>query len=160
MRDQPGKHRKERPARIKAATFEEWDDSGFPNPMEGVLPATPSSAPAPTDFEAACATALERVGWKVRRTGRSGDQGVDLIAERAGRTVVLQCKLYSGPVGNSAVQQVFAGKAFEDAHVAVVVSNSTYTRSACDLAAKNGVLLLHFDQLSSLAELATKSGHS
>jgi restriction system protein len=85
---------------------------------------------------------------------------VDLIAEQAGRKVVLQCKLYSAPVGNSAVQQVFAGKAFEDAYVAVVVSNSTYTRSAHDLAAKNGVLLLHYDRLSSLAELATKSGHS
>lgn len=108
---------------------------------------------SPYEFESFCGHLLEDTGWNVKSVGRSGDQGVDLIAETYGRKVVLQCKLYSKPVGNKAVQEALAGMKWEDADFAAVVSNNTYTKSARQLAAKNNIFLLHYDELSRLPEL-------
>ena len=74
-----------------------------------------------------------------------------MIAEKDGIRAVLQCKLYSNPVGNKAVQEVNAGKIFEQAQIACVVTNSTYTKSARQLAQATGVLLLHHDDLPQLS---------
>lgn len=105
------------------------------------------------DYEVFCAKILEESAWIVRRTGRSGDQGVDLVAELNGISVAIQCKYYSSPVGNAAVQEIIAGKVFEKADHAAVVSNAAYTAAARQLASSGGVLLLHHDQLSQLREL-------
>ena len=61
--------------------------------------------------------------------------------------MVVQCKLYSQPVGNKAVQEAFAAKNFQGCDVAVVVSNASYTQSARQIASTTGVLLLHHDEL-------------
>lgn len=107
---------------------------------------SPGSAPA--EFERWCAGELTRLGWNSRVTLASGDQGVDVIATRAGITAVFQCKLYTQPVGNSAVQEVYAGMAFYRADVAAVVSSSGYTQSARAVAAQTGVHLLKPDDLA------------
>ena len=57
----------------------------------------------PVDFEAFCAEELRRAGWNARVTMQSRDQGVDVIADKSNVRVVLQCKLYTSPVGNKAV---------------------------------------------------------
>ncbi len=112
-----------------------------------------SDAMKPAEFEAFCAEQLRLAGWTAQVTLESRDQGVDVIAERAGKRVVLQCKLYSGPVGNAAVQEIAAGRAHERAHYGVVVTNSRYTAPAEQLASTNGILLLHYRDLSKLDEL-------
>ena len=102
------------------------------------------------DFEQFCADELRRTGWWVQLIGASGDQGGDLIAEKDGRRVMLQCKKYSSPVGNTAVQEAFAGMQHHEASMACVVSNAPYTKGAQQLAASTGVLLLHHSQLCEL----------
>jgi restriction system protein len=108
----------------------------------------------PLEFEHYCADMLRSSGWDVRVTLASGDQGIDLIAIRGNVKAVFQCKKYSQPVGNGAVQEIIAGKHFEQAHIAAVVSNSTYTQSAKQLATTTGVHLLHFTELVIFAEMA------
>jgi restriction system protein len=107
----------------------------------------------PLDFEHWCADTLRGRGWNARPTPASGDQGADVIAERFDHRVVIQCKLYSKPVGNKAVQEVHSAKTYYGATSAVVVSNAGFTPSARALAASTGVLLL--DQME-LAELNTR----
>ena len=102
------------------------------------------------DYEIYCADLLERNGWLVQRTPASGDQGVDLIAVTENIRVVVQCKFYSKPVGNAAVQEVIAGKLFYDGGYAVVVSNNLFTSSAKSLAQSSGVILMHHEQLCDL----------
>ena len=102
------------------------------------------------DYEIYCADILERDGWDVRHPPATGDQGVDLIAEIDGARVVIQCKLYSKPVGNAAVQEVVAGQMFYEGDYAVVVSNNSFTLSAKNLAKSSNVILLHHDQLKDL----------
>jgi len=85
-------------------------------------------------------------------TQASGDQGIDVIATRDNVKAVLQCKKYSQPVGNAAVQEIIAGKQFEQADIAAVVSNNSYTQSAKQLANAAGVHLLHYAELEQFAE--------
>lgn len=103
-------------------------------------------------FEHHCAEILCKAGWDARVTRSSFDQGVDIVAIRDGVKWVFQCKKYSQPVGNSAVQEVIAGRIFERASFAVVVSNNSYTQSARQLANAADVYLIHFSELSSLSE--------
>ena len=71
-----------------------------------------------------------------------------------------QCKLYSSPVGNKAVQEAAAGRAHEKADFGIVVSNNRYTAPAEELANTNRVLLLHYRDLPKLeAMLAQADSH-
>lgn len=107
----------------------------------------------PLEFETCCSDYLTTRGWKSATTKGSGDQGVDVCASKRGTRIVIQCKLYSKPVGNKAVQEAHAGKAFVGAHRAAVVSNQGYTKAARELSLKTGVLLLHFTDLAMADEL-------
>ena len=104
----------------------------------------------PIDYEQMVADSLADLGWQTRLTKASGDQGIDVIAEMHGKRVVIQCKRYSSAIGNSAVQEAFAGRSFENADYAAVVTNAEFTRSARQLADTTHVILLHHDELSKL----------
>lgn len=101
-------------------------------------------------FEYFCAEVLSKNGYEnVEVTKGSGDQGIDVLAEKDGIKYAVQCKCYSSDVGNKAVQEAFSGKTFYNCHVAVVFTNRYFTASAKELAKKNGVLLWDRDKLNS-----------
>lgn len=102
-------------------------------------------------FEKWVAEALETFGWEASVTSGSGDQGIDVIAMLDGKKVGIQCKLYSSSVGNKAVQEAHAGKAYYDADVVAVVTNADFTASARDLAQVTGVKLLSHHDLPDFA---------
>ena len=94
-------------------------------------------------FEHSCAKILRSKGYSgVTVTKASGDQGVDIIAHKAGHKYAVQCKYYSKPVGNSAVQQVYAGAAFYGCDSCIVMTNNTFTSQAEKLASRTGVILM------------------
>ncbi len=107
----------------------------------------------PYEFEKICADILEEQGFETKVTKKSGDQGVDVIAQKDGKVIAIQCKLYNQPVGNKAVQEVTAGKTYYKADYAVVVSTNTYTTSAKQLAQNCGVYLLNTEELKRLDEI-------
>ena len=111
----------------------------------------------PAEFETFCAEELRRAGWDARVTMQSRDQGVDVVAEKNGVRVVIQCKLYARPVGNKSVQEAAAGKAHEQADYGIVVTNHRYTPAAEQLAATNGVLLLHYRDLQNLEDVLSQN---
>jgi len=110
----------------------------------------------PTDYEKYCAQQLISAGWMANTTKASGDQGTDIIAIKGHIRLVVQCKLYSQPVGNKAVQEVAAARTHEQADFAAVVTNSRYTYSAQQLATTNQVLLLHHSDLTHIDELISE----
>ncbi|MNY15060.1 Restriction endonuclease [compost metagenome] len=105
------------------------------------------------EFEHSCAQVLRSLGWEARVTTASGDQGVDIEAERNGYTVVVQCKLYASPVGNGAVQEIAAGRLHYGADCGVVISKSSFTPAARQLAKTTGVVLLDYDDLTMIDTL-------
>jgi len=123
---------------------------------EFVSPASHLSKPERRDgvgFENACLASLVNAGWEGILTKTSGDQGVDIIARKGDLSVAIQCKCHSIPVGNGAVQEVHSGKAFYEASIAVVVSESGFTASAIQLAQKLGVRLIDSSLLHTLDDL-------
>ncbi|MFT9122079.1 MAG: restriction endonuclease [Zymomonas mobilis subsp. pomaceae] len=105
----------------------------------------------PFDYEQYCALLLQNGGWDAQATQKSGDQGADVIATKGRIKIIIQCKLYNTTVGNSAVQQVYTAKKFQEAQAAVVVTNSTFSKSARQAAAATGVYLTHHIQLVATA---------
>ena len=87
---------------------------------------------------------------RVATTKSTGDQGADLVLEGRKERAVVQTKRYKGKVGNWAVQEVLAAKGFYAAQRALVVTNSSYSHSARELAAANGVELLDRSDLAKM----------
>lgn len=108
------------------------------------------------EFEHFCADLLRKTGFSnVKVTPGSGDQGVDILAEKEGIKYAIQCKNYANALGNTPVQEVSAGKQFYSCHVGVVMTNSTFTQGALQLATATNVLLWDRRKLD---ELITKAG--
>lgn len=107
------------------------------------------------DFEFFCAKLLRLNGYQnVDVTRGSGDQGIDILAEKDDIKYGIQCKCYSSDIGNKAVQEAFSGKSYYGCHVAVVLTNRHFTRSARDLADSNHVLLWDREKLEELIQKA------
>jgi hypothetical protein len=111
----------------------------------------------PIEFKTYCAGHLRRAGWDAHVTKQSRDQGVDVVAKKNGVRVVLQCKLFSRPVGNKAVQEAAAARAHEQADYGVVVSNQKFTKDAEQLASTNKIFLIHHTDLSRLSNIIRRS---
>ncbi len=95
-------------------------------------------------FQELVAQLLERTGYTdVEVTGKSGDQGGDVLAKKDGQSIVIQAKRYSidRKVSNSAVQEAYSAKAYYNADVGTVITNTLYTKGAKDLAQKTGIIL-------------------
>lgn len=117
------------------------------------------------EFEYYCADLLKKNGFdNTEVTKGSGDQGIDIIANKDGIKYGIQCKCYASDIGNKAVQEAFAGKTYYGCHIAAVLTNRYFTKSAKELAKKNGVLLwdrsklLHFAGESSSLNTSNQNG--
>ena len=103
-------------------------------------------------YEHFCADILRDHHWKVQVLPASNDHGADLIGQKNGTSVAIQCKRYSKPYGNSAVQEVTAAMKHYGTDFGVVVSNQQGTSGAKTLAKSNDVPLLNHDDLEKLSE--------
>ena len=94
------------------------------------------------EFEYYCAQLLADSGYQdVEVTKGSGDFGVDILCEKDGVSYAVQCKCYDGPVGVHAIQEVYAGKAYYDRMVGVVMCNQYFTEPAVKMAKKLNIML-------------------
>ncbi|RDW13583.1 restriction endonuclease [Paracoccus thiocyanatus] len=96
---------------------------------------------SPLDFEGLCARVLSECGWDASTTQGSGDQGADVVAQKNGKRLVVQCKIYTGVVGNKSVQEVLGAKSYYNADLTAVVCTTQYTKSATQLAQVSGVAI-------------------
>lgn len=100
------------------------------------------------ELERFCSELLSQNGYKdISVTKSSGDQGIDILAYRAGIKYGIQCKCYASSVGNKAVMETYAGVSYYGCTVGVVLTNQYFTRAAKDMAARTGVILWDRDEL-------------
>jgi HJR/Mrr/RecB family endonuclease len=102
------------------------------------------------DFEILIARLYEAMGYTSKRIGKAGDQGGDVIAAKDGKIIAVQAKFYKGSVGNKAVQEAYAALGFYGCTSATVVTTSSFTRSAVDLARSLDVELIDGRKLRTL----------
>lgn len=106
----------------------------------------------PLDYEKSITIKLKSLGFNARTTKASGDQGADVIAKKNDVSFAIQCKKYSKPVGNKAVQEANAGRDFYNCDYGVVVSNAGFTKSARQAANACKIILLNDTQLEKLLQ--------
>lgn len=93
------------------------------------------------EFEGYLKDLFEYLGYTVLATPLSGDQGADLIISKDNEKTVVQAKKYNSAVTNKAIQEIVAAKYHYKSSKAIVVTNSTFTESAIELALSNNVEL-------------------
>ena len=104
------------------------------------------------DFEYYCADLLRANGYThVEVTRGSGDFGADILCMQGDVTVAVQCKCWDGPVGGSAVQEIYAGKDYYGRMVAIVMTNQYFTAPAREIASRLNVILWDRDALEQLS---------
>jgi len=99
------------------------------------------------EFEAFVKGILEKMGYKCRLTKTTGDQGIDILAEKDKIKIAIQTKCYSAKVGNHAIMEAFAGMKHYNATKCMVITNNYFTKSAIELAKSNNVVLWNRDTL-------------
>ncbi|WAH39033.1 restriction endonuclease [Alicyclobacillus dauci] len=103
------------------------------------------------EFEEYLRVLFSKMGYDARTTRASGDFGADVVlTDQEGQLTVVQAKRYSKPVGVKAVQEVHGAKGFYQAEYAIVVTNSSFTKAARDLALKLNVRLIDRHELTEL----------
>lgn len=126
--------------RVTRESIEHWMDQQKYSDLSG------------SGFENLLYRLFEAMGYTVQRTGKTGDQGGDLVANKNGQVrMLIQAKRYNGsPVGNSAVQEAVAAQKYYDCNGAMVVTSSDFTKEAIELAKANSVMLVGKERLSEL----------
>jgi HJR/Mrr/RecB family endonuclease len=96
---------------------------------------------AGSEFERFVARLFLAMGYDVQLVSSGADQGADLIVRKKNpekpSKIAIQAKRYKQPVGNAAVQELLGGMTYYGCSRGIVVTSSTFTRSARDLASKD-----------------------
>ncbi len=104
-------------------------------------------------FEKYIANTLKKQGYSNVTLTQQYDYGVDIIANKDGVRWGIQVKRYSGLVKADAARQVVTGLRVYGCERAMVITNSTYSRVALELARSNGCELI---DRSGLAHMITR----
>ena len=104
-------------------------------------------------FEEFVCGILIRNGYKAEVSPKSGDFGMDVIAEKDDIRYAVQCKFSSSPVGLKAVQEVFTALPHYKCNIGVVAASNIFTKSAKELADSTGVWLWDRSKILELAQL-------
>ncbi|WP_056681780.1 restriction endonuclease [Cytobacillus solani] len=106
-------------------------------------------------FEDFIAEIYYLLGYDYQKTNYTGDQGLDLILYKESNNgtrekLGVQCKRYKNNVSNKAIQEAFSGSHYYECNKAIVITPSTFTKSAKELAHKLGVLLVDGHELDQI----------
>lgn len=100
------------------------------------------------EFERYLAALLHKMGYSGIRLTEKFDYGIDIIAKKDGIIWGIQAKRYNNPVKVDAVRQAYAGLKRYNCDQAMVITNSTFSKPAYEIAKDNDVVLIGRDTLS------------
>ncbi len=103
------------------------------------------------EYKNRCVATLRNAGWNARTRFSANMPGPHVIASHRGLVLALQCHPSLKPVDVEVVKDACLMRERQASDFAVLVSNAPFTEPARQLAARSGIVLLHDDQLASLA---------
>ena len=106
------------------------------------------------EFENLCKNLLEKMNFEVSTTKQSGDGGIDLIAYShqpmlEGKYIV-QCKRYSGSVGEPIIRDLYGVVNSERANKGILITTGTFTKSAVEFSMGKQLELIDGEKLNQL----------
>lgn len=99
----------------------------------------------PSEYERHVAELMRQEGWRATVVGGSHDGGVDVIAEREGRRMAVQVKMYGGsrPINAAMVRELHGAAKCADCDDAMIASDARVLADARVAATKLAVTLRH-----------------
>ena len=110
-------------------------------------------------FELYLVNLFKELGYKVKHNGKSGDQGCDLVLKIGDYVYAVQAKYYTSKLGNTPVQEITGALKYYNANQGVVITNSSFTTGAEDLAKANDIILIDGEDLKKLADYTFEENH-
>lgn len=105
----------------------------------------------PYEFEEWVARFLRIAGYKAHTTKKSGDYGVDVLAEKDNTSIAIQVKKFTKPVGIKAIQEVISGMDYYNCYEGWVITTAPYfTQAAKNLAKTRNIKLYNKNDLAIL----------
>jgi len=114
---------------------------------------------SPETFEELVAELFESLGYEVRQTGGTGDQGADLYLRRKDLLAVVQCKYNKrGVVGSPELQKFLGTIHHTRSHKGFFVTTSTFSLAAEKFVADHPIELVDGSRLVELIQQALGPG--
>ena len=118
------------------------------------------------EFEQELGEMFKRLGYVVESTPRTGDQGIDLILRKDGKTTIVQCKSHQSPVGPAVARELYGSMRATKADGAILACTGGFTRGVKQFAQGKPINLISAAELAKMGEsvehtkieYATKSG--
>lgn len=106
------------------------------------------------EFERLCQRLLQKLSFTVETTKISGDGGIDLIAYSNKAFIkgkyIIQCKRYTGSVGEPIVRDLYGVVMSERANKGILISTGCFTNSAIKFAENKNLELIDGEELQTL----------
>lgn len=115
----------------------------------------------PIEFEELVRVLFEKIYGYAELTSTTGDFGCDVLCkDKRNNKIVVQCKRFieSNTVGNKYVNDVYAAKTYYDAETAYIVTTSSFTNAAKEIAEKTDTKLVDWPELLSLLSANFNNG--
>ena len=84
------------------------------------------------EFEAELAVLFRKLGYQAEVTQTTGDEGIDILLEKGGKKVIVQCKRYSKPVGVSVARELYGTLMASDASEGILACTGGVTSGVVD----------------------------
>jgi restriction system protein len=109
---------------------------------------------SPEDFESVVSQLFETNGHQVEQVGGSSDHGVDIVVtNEQGEKWIVQCKRYSGSVGEPVVRDLYGTMLHEEAQGAYLMTTGVFTQKAQAWAEGKPIHLYDGDALIQLIQM-------
>lgn len=110
---------------------------------------------SPREFEEYIAEILPYLGYNnVSITPYVNDQGIDILAEKDGYTVAVQCKRYKGSVGSPEIQTFLGAMLNAKADKGLFITTGSFTFEATKMAHSNPIQIVDKIALAKMIECA------
>ena len=106
------------------------------------------------EFERELATLYRHLGYRVESTPSSGDQGIDLVLRKGGKTTIVQCKGHQAPVGPAIARELFGAMVAFGADDAILACTGGFTRGVKEFVRGKPIDLISASDLAVLGERA------
>src|SRR5262249_40662845 len=107
---------------------------------------------SPRDFERHVADLFAALGYVVRLTPASNDEGIDAFLEKDGRRAIVQCKrLTDGAVSRPALQQFYGVLQDKGISEGFFITTGRFTEQAMEFAKGKAIHLINLERLVDMA---------
>lgn len=104
------------------------------------------------EFERELGALYKHLGYRVEFTPTSGDQGIDLILRKNGRTTIVQCKRYKRPAGPAVARELLGSLTASGADHAILACTGGFTRGVEDFVRGKPITLISASDLATMGE--------